>query len=136
MGNPDDSAKIIEVEVVERPASPPRLPRPSAVGDAPVHPLSAIVLVAVDNLWNVADWAAALWIVTIPTSFLLVAAPTFFIQKYLKKDRLARALGFALLLGLLAAIPTSFFGTPVGLAMLAWTGLNRLWGQPASGPPR
>ncbi|MCB1127038.1 MAG: hypothetical protein KDM81_11110 [Verrucomicrobiae bacterium] len=36
----------------------------------PVHPLSAAVLLAVDNLWNPTDWAVATWLVTIPASFI------------------------------------------------------------------
>jgi hypothetical protein len=38
-------------------------------------------------------------------------------------------LSFAALLGALAAVPTSITGTPVGLALLAWTGLGKLFGR-------
>lgn len=106
-------------------------PRPPqgerAVGDPtpPVHALSALLLVAVDNLWNLADWAVIDWVVTIPLSFISVFVPVFLIQRVLKRDRLSRAAAFAFLLGVVAAIPTSLTGTPLGLALLAWTGLNR-----------
>src|SRR5438128_4211398 len=93
----------------------------------PIHALSAIVLLAVDNLWNLADWAVVDWIFTIPLSFLTVFAPVFFLQKFLKKDSIGRALAIALLLGVVAAIPTSITGTPVGVALLAWTGLSKVW---------
>jgi len=106
--------------------------KPAAAADsgAPIHPAAAILLIVVDNLWNFADWAVIAWIVTIPLSFLSVFIPTFFLQKALRKDSPGRALGYALLLGVVAAVPTSVTGTPVGLALLAWTGLARLIGRP------
>jgi hypothetical protein len=94
----------------------------------PIHPISALLLVVVDNLWNLADWAVLLWIVTIPLSFLSVFVPVFMIQKFLQKDSTGKALIYATLFGVLAAIPTSIMGTPVGLAVLAWAGFNRLRG--------
>lgn len=86
-------------------------------------------MLAVDNLWNLADWAVIGWIVTIPLSFLTVFVPVFLLQKTLKRDSTGRAMAFAFLLGVLAAIPTSITGTPVGLGLLAWTGLSRLLGR-------
>ena len=126
---------VIDVEVVpEEPrAGAQRAPRP---GGAPVHPLAAILLIAVDNLWMLEEWAVVTWLVTIPLSFVSVAMPTFFIQKLVNKDRFARAFGLSLLLGTIAAVPTSVTGTPVGLALLAWAGLDRLLGKPAPGKPR
>ncbi len=130
-----DKPPIIEVEVVpETPGAGARAAPRS--GGAPVHPLSAILLLAVDNLWMLEEWAVVTWIFTIPLSFVSVAVPTFFIQKLVNKDRFARAFGLALLLGTIAAVPTSVTGTPVGLALLAWTGLDRLLGKPASGRSR
>ncbi len=121
---------VIDVEVVD---AEPRAGSEAGVADgAPVHPLSAILLMAVDNLWMIADWNAMTWIVTIPLSFLTVAGPAFLIQRFVKKDRLGRAAGLGVLLGALAAVPTSLFGTPVGLALLAWTGLNRVLGRSAA----
>jgi hypothetical protein len=91
--------------------------------------LAALLLVAVDNLWNLADWAVMGWMITIPTSFLTVFLPTFMIQRLVKRDGWGRAFLLATLLGGLAAVPTSLFGTPVGLALLAWTGMDRLLGR-------
>ena len=45
-------------------------------------------------------------------------------------DSRGRALTFATILSVLAAIPTFVTGTPVGLALLAWTGLGKLLGKP------
>lgn len=120
---------VIEVEVVEEEPRQRAKATPSG-GDAPVHPLAAVLLMAVDNLWMLADWNAMTWIVTIPLSFLTVAVPTFLIQKLLKRDSFVRAARLGFLLGAVAAFPTSLFGTPVGLALLAWTGLNRIVGRP------
>jgi hypothetical protein len=107
---------------------------PTAPAGPPVHPLSAVVLIAVDNLWNFADWAVVSWAITVPLSFLTVAMPTFVIQRKIKKDSIGKSLRMAALLGGLAAVPTSLFGTPVGLAFLAWSGINKLLGgQPPVG---
>jgi hypothetical protein len=96
---------------------------------APIHALSALILVAVDSLWAIFDWLPPIWIVAIPACFLAVFLPTYLIQKHLKKDHTGRALTFAMLLGVLAAIPTPITGTPVGVGLLAWTGLGRLLGK-------
>jgi hypothetical protein len=120
---------VIEVEVVQdEPRAGGGTPPGSA--KAPVHPLAAILLMAVDNLWMLADWSAMAWLVTIPLSFVTVAVPTFLIQKLVQRDSFTRAAGLSCLLGLIAAIPTSIFGTPVGLALLAWTGLNKILRRP------
>jgi len=122
-------AKEVPIEVLpperESPGSGPKV----EVEAPPIHALSALVLVAVDNLWNLADWVVVDWIFTIPLSFITVFVPVFLLQKYLKKDSNGRALAFAALLGVLAAIPTSITGTPVGLGLLAWTGLRKLMGK-------
>lgn len=120
--------KIIDVE--SEPTSPPPIDIPRAPEGAPIHPLAAILLIAVDNLWNLADWIVIDWIITIPLSFLTVFFPTLLVQRLLKKDRWSRALGYAFLLGIVAAVPTSITGTPVGIALLAWTGISKLIGKP------
>lgn len=131
----DAPPKIHEAQVKEVPIEvlPPEKQRDATpnveVEGAPIHALSALILVAVDNLWNLVDWAVVDWIFTIPLSFITVFVPVFLLQKYLKKDSNGRALAFATLLGVLAAIPTSITGTPVGLGLLAWTGLRKLVGK-------
>jgi hypothetical protein len=122
--------KVIDVEVVSESTGTPHAKSQSAAGGPPIHPLAAVLLLLVDNLWNLAEWAVIDWFITIPMSFVMVFVPVFLIQKLLKKDRFGRALGFALLLGIIAAVPTSLTGTPVGLALLAWTGVSKLIGKP------
>jgi hypothetical protein len=96
--------------------------------------LAALLLVVIDNLWNVPEFLVVDLPVTIPLSFLSVMVPTFFIQKTLKRQSAARSLAYGFLLGALAAVPFSVTGTPVGLAILAWTGLSKLIGRPLHSP--
>ena len=95
--------------------------------EPPIHPLSAVLLVVVDNLWNLAEWVVVDWVITIPLSFLSVFIPCYLIQRHLRRDKPGRAAAIAVLLAVLAAVPTSITGTPAGLAVLAWSGLSRLF---------
>jgi hypothetical protein len=124
----DEPGKVIPVEVLP-PESPRLAPPGSAMDGPPIHALSALILIAVDSLWAIFDWAPPVWIVAIPFCFVAVFVPTFLIQKVLRKDSNARALTFATILAVLAAIPTFITGTPVGLGLLAWTGLGKLFGK-------
>src|SRR5215472_13291246 len=58
----------------------------------PIHALAALILVAVDSLWAVFDWAPPIWPLAIPFCFVAVFVPTFLIQKHLKRDSTGRAL--------------------------------------------
>lgn len=91
-----------------------------------IHPLSAVLLIAIDNLWNLADWAALLWIVTIPLCFFVTLIPVYFIQRHIRRDHSGRAMAVALLLAVLAAIPTSVTGTLVGAVVLGFAGVRFL----------
>lgn len=105
-----------------------------AVPARPIHALSALILIAVDSLWALFDWGGPLvWAVAIPGCFLAVFVPTYLIQRHLQQDSKGRALAFATLLAVLAAIPTPITGTPVGLGLLAWTGLGKLFTKPPIG---
>jgi hypothetical protein len=124
----DRQAKVVPIEVL--PPEPPRAaPADTPTEGPPIHALSALILIAVDSLWAIFDWAPPIWIVAIPFCFLAVFVPTFLIQKVLRKDSNGRALTFATILAVLAAIPTPITGTPIGLGLLAWTGLGKLFGK-------
>ncbi len=126
------SAKVATVEVL--PPQPARATAPAAPAEGPpIHALSALILVAVDSLWALFDWVPPTWIIAIPGCFAAVFVPSYLIQRHLKNDTKGRALTFATILGVLAAIPTPVTGTPVGLGLLAWTGLGKLLGRT---PPR
>ncbi len=120
-------ARAVPVEVLP----PDSNPSTTESDSRPIHALSALILVAVDSLWAVFDWAPPIWPLAIPFCFIAVFVPTFLIQKHLKRDSSGRALTFASVLAVLAAIPTFVTGTPVGLALLAWSGLGRLFGRSA-----
>jgi len=123
-------AKLVSFEVL-----PPQLEtRALPDGSRPIHALSALILVAVDSLWAVFDWLPPVWIFAIPACFLAVFLPSYLIQRHLKQDSPGRALAFASVLAVLAAIPTPITGTPVGLGLLAWTGLGKLFSKPPKEP--
>ncbi|MEQ2009473.1 MAG: hypothetical protein ABMA26_22045, partial [Limisphaerales bacterium] len=111
-----------------------RDPLPAQPPDGPVHPLAAALLLFVDNLWMLADWNAFTWLLTIPLSFLSVAVPTVFLQRILHRDGWGKSLGKGLLLGVLAGVPTSIMGTPVGLVLLTWAGIMRTRGASSTMP--
>ena len=125
-------ARLVPVEVLPPLAPPPAQPVAPANGP-PIHGLSALILVAVDSLWIPGDFLMPVSIAAIPACFAAVFVPTYLIQRHLKNDSKARALTFATILAVLAAIPTPITGTPVGLGLLAWTGIGKLLGR---SPPK
>jgi integral membrane sensor domain MASE1 len=125
-------AKLLPLEVLP-PVAAQAAPAAAPGDGRPIHALSALILVAVDSLWAIFDWLPPVWIVAIPGCFLAVFVPTYLIQRHLKNDSNGRALTYATILAVLAAIPTPVTGTPVGLALLAWTGLGKLLHRP---PPK
>jgi hypothetical protein len=124
----DAQIKTVPVEVLPPQSAPPATP----AEPAPIHALSALILVAVDSLWAIFDWAPPLWVIFIPFCFVAVFVPVFLIQRHLRHDSKGRALAFAITLAVLAAIPTPITGTPIGLGLLAWTGLGKLLAKPAN----
>jgi len=132
-----EEPKLVDVEVVHEPPrmkggaeSSHRAHRANSQEGPPIHALSALILVAVDSLWAIFDWLPPVWPFAIPLCFFAVFLATLMIQKHLKNDSTGRALAFAFILGVLAAIPTPISGTPVGIGLLAWTGLGRILARP------
>jgi hypothetical protein len=126
----DVPGKEVTLEVL-----PPLLGQPppsaAATDGRPIHALSALILVAVDSLWAIFDWVPPVWVVAIPACFAAVFIPTYLVQRHLKNDSQGRAVTFATILGVLAAIPMPITGTAVGFGLLAWTGLGKLLGRSA-----
>jgi integral membrane sensor domain MASE1 len=122
----------VPLEVLPPLPTQPAQPAAQASG-SPIHGLSALILVAVDSLWIPGDFLMPVSLVAIPACFAAVFVPTYLIQRHLKNDSKGRALTFATILAVLAAIPTPVTGTPVGFALLAWTGLGKLLGR---SPPK
>ena len=111
------------------PVSPVEVLPKGAVQDAnalvPIHPAAAALLIAVDNLWGLADFAVVDWFITIPACFVSVFFPSYWIQRRKRTDSRPVAFAKALFLAVVAAVPFSVTGTPVGLALLAWVGIKR-----------
>jgi hypothetical protein len=122
--------EVLPAEKFPRPDDAPRQGQaPNSSDPRPIHALSAFILIAVDSLWAIFEWVPPLWIFAIPLCFLAVSVPCFLVQKYLKGDPNGRALAFASVMGVLAAIPTPITGTSVGLGVLAWSGLGRFFSR-------
>lgn len=124
---------LIEVEVVPETEGPPPGSGRPAGPLPPVHPLAALILLAVDNLWSLAEWAVVSWVVTIPAAFLSVFVPTLILHRRSLGQSKSKALAWATLLGGIAAVPFSVGGTAIGAALLAWLGIQRL-GRPPAAP--
>lgn len=130
MDEPRERPPLLPLEVV--PADPssragPRPDEPCASAPTLFHPWAATLLLVVDNLWTLPEFFAAAWFVTVPLAFLSVFAGTFLIQRRHACDRVGPALAKALFFAVVAAVPTSLTGTPVGLALLAWAGIRHPW---------
>ena len=121
--------KVVDLEVV-----PPIIEHKSKREEGPpIHALSALVMLAVDSLWALAIWEPPIWILVIPLCFVATFVPVYFIQRHLRKDSSGRACAFASLLAVLAALPFPIASTPIGLGLLAWTGLGKLFPLPPHG---
>jgi len=103
-------------------------PRLEVMRPAPFHPAASALLIVVDNLWCLEEFLILDWILTIPLSFVTVFAPTYWIQRRLAGDGRAKAMWKALFFGVVAAVPFSVTGTPVGMTLLGWAGV-RHWKQ-------
>jgi len=130
----DQEPKIVDVEVVvepplqKHPSTVRQQPSSRSLAGPPIHPLSALLLMVIDNLWTLPEFLVVDWVITIPLCFLTVLVPTLMIQKLIKKQTFGAAFVYSVLLAVIAAVPTSLLGTPIGAAMLAWFGISRLWG--------
>lgn len=128
-----DRPPLINVEVLPplhagpeaRASDPGAGEHPAPIREA-FHPAAAALLVLVDNLWMLPEFAVVTWWLTIPLSFLSVFSVTLFIQRALGRNPWGVAIAKALFFGGVAAVPLSVTGTPVGLALLAWAGVKRL----------
>ncbi len=130
MNDPREISPPLPLEVVPPELPAQAMPHPGGArrtGGVAFHPWSAVLLLVVDNLWNLAEFAIIDWFVTVPLSFLFVFTGTFLIQRRRNHDPIGRALAKALFLGAVAAVPFSITGTPVGLALLAWAGIRHPW---------
>ncbi|MBX3734593.1 MAG: hypothetical protein KF791_18610 [Verrucomicrobiae bacterium] len=129
MSSPPLSRPVVVPEVLppESPAPPPLTPPNPGRPRVWFEPLSALALLLADNLWLFPEFLVVSWVVTVPLCFLTVLVSVYLIQRRRAGDRRRIAFAKALILAIIAAVPTSVTGTPVGLAILAWAGIRHPW---------
>ena len=109
----------------------PRRPIPPP----PVHPLSALVTVVLDNVFGVLEFVDPL--VILFTSVIVAGAGTLcttLVQRYLAKDSWGKAIAKGLAMGIIAGVPFPVTGTAIGVPLLAWAGLHEWIKLPQSRP--
>ncbi len=116
----------------------PRRPIPPA----PIHPLSALATIVLDNVFGVFEIVDPLALVlTSVTVGVVGTLTTTLVQRYLAKDSWGAAVAKGLVMGIFAGVPFQVTGTAVGIPLLAWAGLHELIklpglkGQPPQLPP-
>lgn len=88
------------------------------------HPAAAGLMILIDSLWGIPEFAVLTWPVTVVGCFVSVFVPSYVIQKRSHGDTAGKALLKALFLGVVAAVPMPIMGTSIGLALLAWFGIQ------------
>jgi len=116
----------------------PRRPIPPA----PIHPLSALATIVLDNVFGVFEIVDPLALVlTSVTVGVVGTLTTTLVQRYLAKDSWGASVAKGLVMGIFAGVPFQVTGTAVGIPLLAWAGLHELIklpglkGQPPQLPP-
>ena len=107
----------------------------SPIPASPIHPLSALVTILLDNLFDIPDLAGPeVWIIASPIIGAVCFATTMFIQRYLAKDEWGPAIAKGLVMGVIAGVPVPVIpGTAAGGIFLAWAGLHQWIQLPFSG---
>lgn len=102
-----------------------RVPRPTRLG---LHPISAMALLGIDNLFFGAEAITfeMAWPLISLAAFVITGVFVFATQMLLHRDRFWVASAKAMVCGLLAGIPTSISGTVFATLVLAWAGLSKL----------
>ena len=99
----------------------PRRPIPPA----PIHPLSALATIVLDNIFGVVEFVDPLSILlTSLTVGVLGTVTTMLVQHYVAKEEWGPSVAKGLVMGILAGVPFQVVGTVVGVPLLAWAGLH------------
>lgn len=105
----------------------------SSIPQAPVHYLSAMVILALDWVWSLLEGlvtVSVIGMIALPLlSFVIAIAgftAVYSIQYFVAHDRGGEAFAKGVALGILAAVPFPVVGTAIGVPLLAWAGLSRL----------
>jgi len=114
----------------------------TVVPASPVHPLSALVTVALDAVWTVPDVLAAGSVGvgglagTLAVSTVLFSisfAAVFVIEWTMGRGGFGPAVAKGVTLGIAAAVPLPILGTAAGTLLLGWAGAHRV--LPGTRPP-
>jgi hypothetical protein len=105
----------------------------TSIRPAPVHPLSAVVTIALDGLWSVLEGATTLSVigfVALVPIFMLMTSVTcfgavFLIQRFVSHDGWGASFAKGVVMGIIAGVPYSVAGTAtIGLLLLGWAGAH------------
>ena len=110
-----------EIEPTKAAPLEPRRPIPPA----PIHPLAALTIIVLDNVFG---WIDLLPGAVLGTSLLvggLGFLSTLFVQRYLAKDEWGESLAKGLVMGIIAGVPFQVTGTAVGAVLLGWAGASQ-----------
>ncbi|MCL4530244.1 MAG: hypothetical protein M1282_12615 [Chloroflexi bacterium] len=115
----------------------PRQPRlkinRSPIPSAPVHPLSALATILLDNVFGAVEIVDPLLILLTGLTVGVVNTVTVtLVQRYLAKDDWGPSVAKGLVMGVIAGVPFSVSGTAVGGLLLAWAGAHEWIKLPSS----
>jgi len=106
----------------------------SRIPDSPIHPLAALVTIALDGVFGVVEILDPfLLIFTSLGVGFLGGISISLIQRFLADDSWGAAIAKGLALGIVAGVPYLMAGTAIGAPLLAWSGLHQLLKLPGSG---
>jgi len=110
------------------------LERHSPISAPPIHPLAALVTIALDGVFGVIEILDPLLLVF--TCFgvgILGLVSTTLTQRYLDGDAWGPALAKGLAMGIFAGVPYPVAGTVIGAPLLIWAGAHQWIKLPGSG---
>jgi hypothetical protein len=100
--------------------------RRSAVPAPPIHPLAALVTIALDGVFGVVEILDPLLLLfTCLGVGTLGLIATTLIQHYLDEDAWGPALAKGLAMGVFAGVPYPVTGTAIGAPLLIWSGVHQ-----------
>lgn len=110
-----------EIEPIQ--AMPPESRHP--VPPAPIHPLAALTVIVLDNVFGWIDFVPGAMLGTSLLVGGLGFLTTLFVQRYLARDEWGESLAKGLVMGVLAGVPFQVTGTAVGAVLLGWAGASK-----------
>jgi len=97
-----------------------------SIPPAPIHPLAALAIIVLDNVFLVVDLVSGPAIVFTSIGLgVLGAVATALVQRHLAKDEWGPAVAKGLVMGIIAGVPFNVTGTAIGVPLLAWAGIHQ-----------